>query len=486
MFSWAHDTETGGIVIQPARDLRKNSEVAPVWVTELQTFGVGGQIPLPADTGLPIGWICRGNYFSRGQKFARRNGDKIELLQRPKTLEPIDIDGMNSKNAEILTEIEAVTADTLRVTLDDRGIDEVAVAYSGGKDSDALLALMLRTMPERIARAVFADTTQEFSQTYAHVEQKREALRRYGIPLDTAKPYLDALTGWRLFGVPSRNVRWCCQVCKSGALARMQTYAQAIVMGARGIESKYRAGYGLETDRRRQLSAAPTFRPIFDWSAAEVWTYLFFTGTKINPVYRYGHHRACCVCCPFSSPFEVRATEKMAAEELEPYRAEYLRQYPDHAASFSRRYDLDGGTWSRKNAQLLTGEYTELEKIEDNIYKYTIEQNYTIKDSWLKLLKSIYDVRIYKKDTNLYYCQYFTLKHTADNNRLKKLLNRIFYCVGCGYCINYCSNNSIYIESGNIQINIETCTKCGECYSLDCLRASALRGYRRPDGGEKK
>lgn len=245
MFEWRLDAETGGVVIGPGR-AAKAHEIAPVWVTELRAAGLADVLSLGPETGMPVGIYCRGSYYYRGRKFARRRNDRIELIDRPtrrgEPPMPIDIDGQTERNRDALAALESASAETMRAAIDATGAAGYNVAYSGGKDSEALLLLALRKDPARLARVVFADTTEEFPQTYTHVDKRREDLAAWGIPLDIVRPPIDAITGWRLFGTPSRNVRWCCQVCKSGALSRIDHGGLPYVMGARGSESKYRAG----------------------------------------------------------------------------------------------------------------------------------------------------------------------------------------------------------------------------------------------------
>ena len=474
MFSWTFDPETNGILLTPDRQTKRNSEVSPVWHEELQAF-IGDKIRIP-ESEAPIGWYYRGGYYHRGQKFARRREAEIELLADPGELHPVDIDGMSERNAAMLAELESMSAQTLRHELTTRGIRSFRIAYSAGKDSEALLAFALKNFPEYISAAVFADTTLEFPQTLEHVEATRARLEAWGIDLETAKPYLEALTGWRLFGVPSRSCRWCCQACKSGALAKIADGGEAYLMGARDIESKYRAGYSIDAGRR-SLSSAPTFRPLYDWTASEVWLYLFHEHAKINSVYRHGHHRACCIVCPFSSPFEVEISKRMASEQIEPFRQEYLRQFPGHEQNFDRRYKGDAGTWSRVNAQMLAGDFPIREKIEDGIYKFTLPKDESLNIYWINLLKKVYDARTYNQKDNKFIIQYFTKAHTSNNRLLVNMMNRAFYCVGCGYCINYCANNYIKIVEGRLIIDEENCSHCLECVENECIRSKALRGY---------
>lgn len=372
MLDWLFDPETNGLLLTEGRALTRNSEVAPVYADELRLFGLVDRLCLPeSGENLPVAWYKRGSYYYEGRKFARRRDTEIELLQAPTpqgvTMRHVDVEGMKRKNAKLLDQLEAVSAQSLRQAMQDRGVTSFNIAYSGGKDSEALLLFALRQFPEAIQRVIFADTTMEFRETLEHVEATKDALSLYGIDLETKKPYIDGLTGWRLFGVPSRNCRWCCQACKSGALAKLADGGSVFTMGARASESKYRASYGIDAGDR-SLTAAPTFRPLFDWTSAEVWVYLLAHGARINPVYRYGHHRACCLVCPFSSPFEVEITKRMARAQIEPYRHEYLRQFPGHEAQFDRRYKGDDGTWSRVNSQALRGDFPILDRLEDNIY----------------------------------------------------------------------------------------------------------------------
>lgn len=484
MFDWTFDEETNGLLLTEGRALTRNSEVMPVYATELHLFGLHEKIGIPEETGTPIAWYKRGSYYYEGRKFARRRDAEIELLQAPTPqgvqMQPVDLDGMRRKNAALLSQLEGTSAQALKAEMGKRGVRAFNVAYSGGKDSEALLLFALRQFPEAIQRVIFADTTMEFNETTAHVEATRQALSSYGIELETVRPYIDGLTGWRLFGVPSRNCRWCCQTCKSGALARLADGGSAYVMGARASESKYRASYGIDAGDR-SLTAAPTFRPLFDWTSAEVWVYLLAHGAKINPVYRYGHHRACCLVCPFSSPFEVEITKRMAREQIEPYRQEYLRQFPGHEAHFDRRYKGDDGTWSRVNSQALHGEFPILDRIEDNIYKYILPENTNINIHWLELARRKYEFKLYNPRENEYIIAFYTLKHTNDNKLFKNILNRAFYCVSCGYCINYCTKGAIKIlniTGGKIHIIQDKCDNCLECVKSECIRAKALRGYR--------
>lgn len=482
MFEWRLDEETGGVVIGPRR-AAKAHEIAPVWVTELRAAGLADALSLGEETGVPVGIYCRGNYFYRGRKFARRRDDRIELIDRPTRrgdpLMPIDINGQAERNRDALDALESASAETMRAAIDATGAPGFNVAYSGGKDSEALLLLALRTDPSRIARVVFADTTEEFPQTYTHVHKRREDLAEWGIPLDIVRPPLDAITGWRLFGTPSRNVRWCCQVCKSGALSRIDHGGLPYVMGARGTESKYRAGYSLDAGRY-SLTAAPTFRPLFDWSGAEVWLYLLSHGAPINNVYRYGHHRACCLACPFSSPYEVRITAEMAADALAPFRAEYERQWPGLASCFNHRYHGDGGTWGRVNSQALHGDFPDREKLAEGVIRYRLPAGEEPRDGWRRLAERLGMIIHTHRTEDGDLVQFFTRPHTRENALVVNLCNRVYFCVGCGYCVNYCENRAIRIDGNGVHIDIGKCSGCRRCIATDCLRSAALRGYRRP------
>ncbi len=485
MFKWDFHPETNGIILTAEREAKRLQEIAPVYATELHLFGVGEALGVPAESGVPLAWSYRGSYYYRGRKFARRREADVEILDNPlrgETWQPCDLAGIADVNRAQLDFLEGTAAAALDAVAGEQGF---VVAYSGGKDSEALLLLALRNAPQSVRKVFFADTTLEFSETLRHVETTAARLARYGIALEKARPYIDALTGWRLFGVPSRNCRWCCQTCKSGALARIRTDGLPVVMGARGSESKYRAGYSLQTDRRRQLTSAPTFRPLFDWNGAEIWAYLLAHGAPINPVYRYGHHRACCAVCPFSSPFEVEISKRMAANRIAPFREEYERQFPDLAGSFDHRYHGDRGTWSRRNAQMLRGDFPEKVPLDEGVVRYIMPAGTTPNESWQELARGMFDTRFYRRVPGEYIAQNFTRPHTSENRLAQSITNRAFFCVGCGYCANYCPVGCLHVEGGSVQIEATSCTYCGECARVECLRASALRGYHRGDGGKK-
>ncbi|MGC9308591.1 MAG: DUF362 domain-containing protein, partial [Thermoplasmatota archaeon] len=39
-------------------------------------------------------------------------------------------------------------------------------------------------------------------------------------------------------------------------------------------------------------------------------------------------------------------------------------------------------------------------------------------------------------------------------------------CIGCGICVEECPVNTIYMEDGKAQINMENCIHCGICHDV--------------------
>lgn len=91
-------------------------------------------------------------------------------------LSPIDINGMNEKNKELLSVMEETTVKMIVKEYEkfkDK-LDIFHVAFSGGKDSAVLLDLVKKALPKGSFVVIFGDTGMEFPDTYKAVELTKE------------------------------------------------------------------------------------------------------------------------------------------------------------------------------------------------------------------------------------------------------------------------------------------------------------------------
>ena len=288
-------------------------EIRPVFKEELDYFGFNEHWTYP-DTDAPLLWaegIRR--YILNGTCVAEATGGgfytkpTIKIYTEGLNLEPIDIDALWKENERLMLGLEKTSMDFIREThskYEKQGM-EFTVAFSGGKDSLALLDLVSRTLSPDKYSVVFSNTGMELSTTIQSVEMAKKhwsSLKFY-----EAKSHLDPTDSWDEFGPPGRRMRWCCAVHKSVPtilLLRELTgnYAiKAVVFdGVRAEESAQRASYdeiGFGEKNINQINC----HPILKWNSAELFIYLLKNKILFNQAYRDGLFRVGCAVCPMSS-----------------------------------------------------------------------------------------------------------------------------------------------------------------------------------------
>lgn len=176
-----------------------------------------------------------------------------------------------------------------------------AIAWSGGKDSTAVLSLvvrMLQMMPEdkrtRRIHVVMSDTRVENPEVGAYMHSQVKAFNRYvkaqNLPIAAQVVYRPVeqsyfvLTLGRGYFLPMRNGggRWCTQRLKitpqDNALREINP--SYIIIGTRLSESASRAAsirkwsISERVGEHVSLPDTHTFMPIVDWTIDDVWAYL--------------------------------------------------------------------------------------------------------------------------------------------------------------------------------------------------------------------
>jgi len=174
------------------------------------------------------------------------------------------------------------------------------VSLSGGKDSTAMLLMMLdRNMP--IDYVVFIDTTKEFPQVYRHLDK----LEKYISPLKITKfsfdydYYLEKYArvkgkhkGETGYGFPAFKSRWCTsfkrditnKFCKS-------------------LDDNFVKYIGIAYNEAKRIKDDPKIRyPLVEWEVTEKMAleYCYSKGFDWEGLYDIVS-RTSCYCCPFRS-----------------------------------------------------------------------------------------------------------------------------------------------------------------------------------------
>jgi len=405
------------------------------------------------------------------------------------------------------------------------GPDEIFVSFSGGKDSTVTSNLVLRAFGTEKVVHIYGDTTLEYPESEKYLAEFRKRFPQ--TPILVAKnreQKFDDLCD--VVGPPSRVLRWCCTVFKTGAITKKieQVFGDRKQLlsfqGIRRAESVSRSKYDRDS-RSSKISKQLVSSPIIDWLDFDVWLYLLSNHLPFNNAYRQGFSRVGCWCCPNNSGWSEFLSSIYMPEEYEKFH-EMLYSFAKRVGKPDwKEYVNDGGWKARQGGNGL--EYSKNAVVtfkpcalEENAYNFELsrpisETLYTLFkpfgdlnfDLGNKRLNEVYVLDKKTKDpilklsgrlgsktlriTVLKKVGMFKYPKTTEqalNNQITKFQT----CIACGYCQAVCRFNALKVintEPGNVSnqtvrymINSDMCRSCMECvthFDGGCYMKKVLR-----------
>ena len=184
-------------------------------------------------------------------------------------------------------------------------VPSVIVSFSGGKDSTVVSDLVRKALGNPSIIHIFGNTTLEFPQTYDYIKRFKDENRKTPV-LKAENRQQDFFNLCNYFGPPSRSLRWCCTVFKTGFIDNKikSTFDKQknilTFYGIRRSESTSRSNYE-RSSIGRKISNQVVASPIIDWFDHDIWLYIISSGIDFNSAYRLGYTRVGCWCCPNNS-----------------------------------------------------------------------------------------------------------------------------------------------------------------------------------------
>ncbi|MCB2291335.1 phosphoadenosine phosphosulfate reductase family protein [Clostridium sp. CS001] len=387
-------------------------------------------------------------------------------------------------------------------------LDELFISFSGGKDSTVTQDLVVKALSEPKIIHIFGDTTLEFPLTHEYIKRFKSN-NRY-TPMLTAenkeKEFYDLCD---TLGPPSRVMRWCCTVFKTGPITRkisstFKDKKKIITFhGIRRSESSSRSKYDRESDSPK-ITKQKVMSPIIDWYDFDVWLYMLTTGIDFNDAYRLGYARVGCWCCPNNSNWAQYLSSIYMPEQYEKWR-NFLVGFAKKIGKLDAEVYIDEGSWKARQG----GNGVEFSKnsfisfkpcaIEENSFNYELKRSisedlYELFKPFGKISKEMGNERLGevfvldnqnnpiirlqgKIGSNLLKVSILKLPLLKTKNiknaklKIECQITKFQMCVGCLACESVCKHNAITIKKSNDSTNGELsytiddikCVRCGEC-----------------------
>lgn len=399
-------------------------------------------------------------------------------------------------------------------------LDDMFVSFSGGKDSTVTSDLVTRAFANTRIMHIFGDTTLEFPLTYEY--RSRFAKTHTVIRAKNYEKNFETLC--EQIGPPSRVMRWCCTVFKTGAITKtlsqvFQNKTNVLTFyGIRKSESASRSKYNRESESPK-ITKQTVVSPIIDWIDFDVWLYILTTGIDFNEAYKLGYSRVGCWCCPNNGAWSEFLSKVHMHKQYEHWR-ELLITFAKKIGKPDAEEYVDGGNWkARQGGQGLDISNTSIIKFEpcateDNAFNYELQNlitedlyelfkpfGYINKELGNKRLGEIYvmdksgnvllvlqgkvgsnRLKVTIKKTNIAGANSLT----AAEMKIKCQLTKYQMCLGCKACASVCKHNAISVhmigqedeeQTLIYRIDDEKCIRCTECidhFNAGCYMRKVL------------
>ena len=478
-------------------------------------------------------WNCAGNSYVV-------NGTRIEFSVRD--LKTLDADRIRSQyeqykdqntyayfDKQIARFIEAnatrqemivrEATEYIRKVTEGYDTTDMFVSFSGGKDSTVTADLVMRALSDARVLHIFGDTTLEFPKTYEYVERFKKEHPRTPI-LSSRNKEKNFQELCKQVGPPSRVMRWCCTIFKTGAITqkinslfRKQTRVLAFY-GIRRRESASRNKYEREAEGSK-ITKQVTVSPIIDWMDFDIWLYLLSTGIDFNEAYRLGYARVGCWCCPNNSVWSEFLSRIHMPQQSKDFR-ELLVDFAKSVGKPDAEQYVDDGKWKARqggNGVAYAGKSVisfEACALEENAFNYELQRPITEElyelfrpFGWLNFdlgNARLGEVYVTGKNGNLRlrlqgrigstHLKVTILDHKLDGavniksaeEKVKCQLTKYQMCMGCGACRSICKHDAIKLiqqKDGRVEysINNDKCVRCCECvnhYIAGCYMRKVL------------
>lgn len=503
-------------------------DLRPVFAEERLLLEILGDSPFKY-AGKSMWCVGANNYVVDGNKirlpfleYRKKNPKNIidqMNLYSDKNQEYIDHDFDNShiskfieSNKEHLNIITDEAINYIKNISKNFDISSMFVSFSGGKDSTVTSHLVMCALGTASVPHIYGDTTLEYPESGIYVDNLKKQFPETPILIakNNDQDFNDLCD---VVGPPSRVMRWCCTVFKTGAITKKieQLYKNKTRLlsfqGIRRAESLARSKYDRDTDSPK-ISKQLVSAPIIDWTDFDVWLYLLANKVPFNGAYRQGFSRVGCWCCPNNSDWSSFLSSIYMNEQYNKFK-DVLYKFAQKVGKEDWQQYVDDGKWKArqggngleysKNAVVEfkpcafdedSINFTLLKPISEDLYtlfKPFGQINFDIGNKRLNevyVLSKLTGTPILRltgrigahelKVSMLGLDKRFQSKKDLSDC-VRNQITKYQVCIGCTYCQSVCKFNALKVvntakgnvSNGTIRYTIDS-SKCVGC--LECVR----------------